>query len=1462
MKKSYSSRWNLLFLICLLIFTLYQVLPTLFYHLRPLQQPIDAVQGKEVHREVDQRIRRLEHNSFRWLQLFAKDLGLHPTKLQVIPEDRKTLVFSFPEEGEASLFRKALQEAGNAIPFSSQRFAPLPAGSEKSSEVWIHQEIIHPEEEGILLPFSFIRRNDPERGSVSKEYRQLIYEQIDPLISFCTRENPDHEQLRAILRDSTPGRESALLLLGEQLLEREQLFGMRAPLFLRTLSWFFLDTSGEENLQEFKLALQQKNELIQQQEEQNTVEHLRWKQLYEAADRYLALLPQLSAPPLSSPEECEAIKASLQEEGEENGYEEFLFSGAHPLLRGIALDWEQDQLFFLLHEDLLKKEEEPSLSTQEGRESYLFSSLLDLAQMTGRELHREAGQWFLSLFKKTDLHSLLHLRLKDVAEKEREHLLYRLRQHWEPAHIDLQEEQNFPIYSYRDYRSLPQRERGLGLVIYIPLLDEQESSTDLQRDSIYLMTQGVSHILEKYRGEGELHREDLERLQVDFQQLSELLNIEGFHNYSEGDVFSLPWLKGEWIFEKPLWALPLLKATREEYFFSPDREAVSIACSTVEQRLLSLNAIEKEEHEEYVQWRDLYKRSKIEREHKVPFFPPPVKVLQHNLFLSAKKYFRGDERKILRWGLDLAGGKSIQMELYSPSGQKIIGEKELQAARNELHNRVNRMGVSEVSVRIEGNTLVLDFPSSQGYSARELVQGSSMSFHFVNEPFAEHNQEVQLFLKRVWNEALFTHQTDLHTLNQIAHRLLKEERSKAIGETSLSIEPLDQLPIKPFLDETESMVAIYRDREERIARVGHPLQILFRNYSLRGKDLRDVQPTYDITQGHLLSFSVASSTEEGNDPRQFLQTWTEEFAKNRVVGTVRENFSSGRGWRMAILLNGEIITDPELHQPLIDSGSITGRFTQREVQRLASDLRAGTLSFTPKIVSEQNINPELGQREKKLGLIATSVGFFLVVLIMISFYGSAGAIASLALLFNLLLIWAFLQNVHAVLTLSGIAGILLTVGMAVDANVLIFERVREEYRKSKRWLFSLRRGYKRAFTAILDANITTCATAFCLLQFGSGAVKGFALTLMAGLFSSLFTSITLTRLIFEKWFAERKWRFVERESSLFPSSFSFLRRAPHFFSFVCVLSLIGGALYLRDPASFVGMEFKGGYTLDLELQNKGGEKPAFREQVADLFIQKGIGPEELHLLSLGRENALRLQFSAELEEGRAPSVPSFHWNESEKTVRYPYEKNLFLRWIVETLEEGGLHLRESSLAHLHQQWNHTSGQISQVVRHRALLSILLSLLLIFFYITIRFTWKYASAALLALLHDLCLTLASLSIARACGLSIQIDMQVIAALLTLLGYSLNDTIVIFDRMREEGIQKKKSLVQWVDSCLHATLNRTLLTSGTTLAVLFSLLFFGGRGLLSFSFTLSIGVIVGTLSSLLVAPPITVYLHQKT
>jgi SecD/SecF fusion protein len=461
----------------------------------------------------------------------------------------------------------------------------------------------------------------------------------------------------------------------------------------------------------------------------------------------------------------------------------------------------------------------------------------------------------------------------------------------------------------------------------------------------------------------------------------------------------------------------------------------------------------------------------------------------------------------------------------------------------------------------------------------------------------------------------------------------------------------------------------------------------------------------------------------------------------------------------------------------------------------------------------------------------------LILVYMFFFYsGRAGTVANIALITNLFFIIGVLASLGAVLTLPGIAGIVLTIGMSVDANVLIYERIQEEIRAGKGIKLAIKDGYQNAYSAIIDGQVTTLLTGIVLYMFGSGPIKGFATTLIIGILTSLFCAIFITRLIFERWLdKDKKITFVTSftENWLRSAKIKFLEKRKIAY-FISGAMIIVSVLVLSTKGLNYSIDFKGGRTYVVKLDKA--------VQVADvaktLSGEFGSTPE---VKTFGGDNQIRITTDYRIDEDGAD-------------VDSEIEDRLYngLKSII-----GSDVSKEQFLSNYRMSSQKVGPTISDDIRKSAVISIFFALLIIFLYILIRFrTWQYGLGAIAALAHDSIIVLGLFAILDGfLPFSLSVDQAFIAAILTVVGYSINDTVVVFDRIREYlHLHPKQDRVNVVDSALNSTLRRTFSTSFSTLIVLLSIFIFGGTSIRGFVFALLIGVVVGTYSSLFIATPI--------
>ena len=589
---------------------------------------------------------------------------------------------------------------------------------------------------------------------------------------------------------------------------------------------------------------------------------------------------------------------------------------------------------------------------------------------------------------------------------------------------------------------------------------------------------------------------------------------------------------------------------------------------------------------------------------------------------------------------------------------------------------------------------------------------------------------------------------------------------------------------------------------------------------LSGKSIVDARVSYDEIGDVVVSMTMNS---EG------AVAWgqmTERCANenNRAVAVVLDNLVFSAPNVQTAITNGR-------SQISFGSGQ-SAEDKLAEAEDLAGLLKAGSLPAPARIVDEVSVGPQLGEENINAGLSSFVIALLVVLAYMIFYYRGAGLVSNVALIANLFFLIGALASLGAALTLPGIAGIVLTIGMAVDANVLIYERIREEMRGGKGLMVALKEGYSKAYSAIIDANITTLLTAFVLYSFGSGAIRGFATTLIIGIFTSLFSAIVLTRLIFFSRLENKKGIsfYTEATKNWFTNTavnFIGNRRRFYVLSAIVVIAGIGS---LTTKGLNYGVEFSGGTTFDV----------SFDEAVD--------------------AEAVRGALSAAFTEDGVPGNPLVQTKDSPEKLRIM--TNFMIDSEAEDVDEQINAALASGLGSLGKaysvdMYNKVDSTISDDFRSGAQNATIFSLLIIFLYIFFRFRkWQYGLGALIAMVHDVIVVLAVFSIFwGVLPFTMEIDQAFIAAILTVIGYSINDTVVVFDRIREYvGLYgSKKGEEELMNSALNSTLSRTINTSLSTFVVLLTIFLFGGDNIKGFVFALMVGVVVGTYSSIFIATP---------
>jgi SecD/SecF fusion protein len=553
--------------------------------------------------------------------------------------------------------------------------------------------------------------------------------------------------------------------------------------------------------------------------------------------------------------------------------------------------------------------------------------------------------------------------------------------------------------------------------------------------------------------------------------------------------------------------------------------------------------------------------------------------------------------------------------------------------------------------------------------------------------------------------------------------------------------------------------------------------------------------------------------------------------------------------RIAIVLDNYVYSAPVVQNEIPGGNSaITGNFSLEEAKDLANILKAGTLPAPTRIVEEAVVGPTLGREAQVQGVVSILSGLAIVVLFMIAYYSGGGLIANLALLFNVFFILGILANFGAALTLPGIAGIVLTIGMAIDANVLIFERIREELRNGAGLKAAISAGYDKAYSSIIDSNATTFLTGVILYVLGQGPVKGFAVTLMIGIFCSFFSAVFISR-VFVEYFSKKgdqsKLSFATPFSKNWLSglNFDFLSKRKTAYIGSGIFIAIGFIAMIAQGGLNLGVDFRGGRSYVVEF-SEPVTATELRSSLVNYF--EGEGTEVKSYGVGGGRNVMKVTTSylvndETIEADTKVEQALISGISKEKGIQYVQEADQMDAQTFSILSSAKV-----------------GANIADDIKSASQQAIVFSLVLIFLYILIRFKkWQFGLGALVAVFHDALFVLAAFAIAGVLGLTYEVDQVFIAAMLTIIGYSINDTVVVFDRIRENlGLYSKADFVKTLNGAINDTLNRTVITSLTTLVVVVILFIFGGEVLRGFSFALIVGILVGTYSSIFIATPVVV------
>ncbi|WP_375238603.1 protein translocase subunit SecDF [Aurantibacter sp.] len=797
--------------------------------------------------------------------------------------------------------------------------------------------------------------------------------------------------------------------------------------------------------------------------------------------------------------------------------------------------------------------------------------------------------------------------------------------------------------------------------------------------------------------------------------------------------------------------------------------------------------------------------------------------------------------------------------------KEVLGRKvdeSIVSALEVLRTRIDQFGVASPNIQRLGTTgrILVELPGVKDVErATDLITSTAeLEFWY---PFK--GQEVLPFIVQA-NEVL---KAKTETTEDVSEESVEEELSeedKAIAaltggedETILEVNPLLDLikgqgyqggPVVAMFNKADRATVLEMLNSKEVKAV-LPSELKFAKF-LFGKESKDSElvELYAIkgnrdNKPELTGGVVDDSRQEYNQLNKPVVTMQMNAKGSKVWEKITETAFKNQG-QIAVVLDNVVQSAPNSNGAISGGRTeISGSFTLNEAVDLANVLRAGKLPARADIIQSDVVGPSLGQEAIDAGTMSFLIALALVLVWMIFYYGKAGIYADIAMLFNILLIFGVLSGIGAVLTLPGIAGIVLTIGMSVDANVLIFERIKEELAKGKDQASAIQDGFSNALSSILDANITTGLTALILFLFGTGPIKGFATTLLIGIGTSLFTAIFITRLLID-WSASKGGVLTfctGATKNLFRNiNIEFLRKRK-------IAYVISGALIIASLGSLFtvgldqGVDFVGGRTYKVRF----AQEVSAAEISADLSKPDVFGSAVAK--TVGENNDLNITTKYKVDE-TAKEVDE-EIRTKLFTALQPHLPGLTYAQFIDNTNE----FKQVGIMEQYK----VSPSIADDIKKASFWAVLGSLIVVFLYILFRFKrWQFSLGAVAAVFHDVLIVLGVFSITyKFMPFSMEIDQAFIAAILTVIGYSLNDTVVVFDRIREyfneyTGMEFAKV----IDKSLSSTLSRTLNTSLTTLVVLLAIFTFGGESIQGFMFALIVGVIVGTYSSLFIATPI--------
>ena len=801
---------------------------------------------------------------------------------------------------------------------------------------------------------------------------------------------------------------------------------------------------------------------------------------------------------------------------------------------------------------------------------------------------------------------------------------------------------------------------------------------------------------------------------------------------------------------------------------------------------------------------------------------------------------------------------------------------------NVLRNRIDRFGVTQPNIqRLEAGRILVELPGvKEPERVRKLLQGTaSLEFWATYD-----NTEVYPYFEQA-NEMI----RQLNAAGAI--EAVEEEEAEEATEATDIVAELEAADNSAATEQMEEQFPLFSRLSPAATAtgqlatgpiVGHAYSYdtaAVNSYlntpqvrSLFPRDLRLMWGVKAIDEAETLFelYAIKANTRDGMAPLDggaVADARQDYDERSNPVVSMNMNASGARTWArmtgdnvgrcIAIVLDGFVYSAPVVNGEITGGSSqISGNFTLEEAVDLANVLKSGKLPAPARIIQDTVVGPTLGAESIQSSVISFILAFILVLLYMLFFYNTAGMSANIALIVNVFFLFGVLASFGAVLTLPGIAGIVLTLGMAVDANVIIYERVKEELRAGKGLSLAISEGYRNAMSAIIDSNITTIITGIVLFVFGTGPVQGFATTLIIGILTSLFTSLFITRLIFEARLSKgKKIRFSNKwtENFLSNTKIDFLKIRKYSYIISAALLLIS-TVSLFTSGLNRGVDFSGGRTFVVRFD---------REVTADEVRSNLI---EVFEAAEGDADSKSVEVKQYGDATQMRIVTQYMYDDQSDDATAVVEGLLYEA--LAPIFANGITLEEFTSTATNPNGIISADMVGPSVAHdvtrNAFIAVIFSLLAIGLYIIIRFRkWQWGAGSVVALAHDTFLTIGIFSLLKnIMPFTMEVDQSFIAAILTIIGYSINDKVVIFDRIREyASLYPKRSMRDNINYAVNATLSRTINTSGTTFVTLLSIFLFGGAVIRGFVFALMFGVIIGTLSSIFIATPVAYDLMKK-